>query len=176
MKSTNKVNHHLEELKRSNKYPMNELKRSNKKSRNSKKIKKSHRKTHKKSNKNNDEVRKTLWEKIEKGLDKKRMEFKIKKRSLTIELIISCMHMVIESIKEEHAEQDHTKQDQLIEYFMEAFNQEIILNEQIIQSGSYTRSWEYVASAIIINTTDPIQFISKEELSKISTVEIREYK
>src|SRR5436190_22947407 len=28
-------------------------------------------------------------------------------------IIISCMHMVIESIKEEHAEQDHTKQDQL---------------------------------------------------------------
>ena len=59
---------------------------------------------------------------------------------------------------------------------MEAFNQEIILNEQIIQSGSYTRSWKYVASAIIINTTDPIQFISEEELSKIPTVEIREYK
>ncbi len=158
---------------------MNKPKNLNKenRSRNSKKIKKNHKRTHKKSNKNNnDEVRKTLWEKIEKGLDKKRMEFKIKKRLLTIELIISCMHMVIESIKEEHAEQDHTKQDQLIEYFMEAFNQEIILNEQIIQSGSYTRSWEYVASAIIINTTDPIQFISEEELSKILTVEIREYK
>ena len=158
---------------------MNKPKKLNKenRSRNSKKIKKNHKRTHKKSNKNNnDEVRKTLWEKIEKGLDKKRMEFKIKKRLLTIELIISCMHMVIESIKEEHAEQDHTKQDQLIEYFIEAFNQEIILNEQIIQSGSYTRSWEYVASAIIINTTDPIQFISEEELSKIPTVEIREYK
>ena len=153
---------------------MNKPKNLNKenRSRSSKKIKKNHRKTHKKSNKNNnDEVRKTLWEKIEKGLDKKRMEFKIKKRLLTIELLISCMHMVIESIKEEHI-----KQDQLIEYFMEAFNQEIILNEQIIQSGSYTRSWEYVASAIIINTTDPIQFISEEELSKIPTVEIREYK
>src|ERR1043166_6305942 len=110
------------------------------KSRNSQKIKKNRTRTHKKSNKNNnDEVRKTLWEKIEKGLDKKRMEFKIKKKLLTIELIISCMHMVIESIKEEHAEQDHTKQDQLIEHFMEAFNQEIILNEQIIQSGSFTR-------------------------------------
>ena len=146
------------------------------KSGNSKKIKKNHTRTCKKSNKNNndEEVRKTLWEKIEKELDKKRMEFKIKKKLLTIELIISCMHMVIESIKEEHAEQDHTKQDQLIEYFMEAFNQEIILNEQIIQSGSYTRSWEYVASAIIINTTDPIQFISEEELSNIPTVEIRE--
>ena len=145
---------------------MNKPKNLNKenRSRNSKKIKKNHKRTYKKSNKNNnDEVRKTLWEKIEKGLDKKRMEFKIKKRLLTIELIISCMHMVIESIKEEHAEQDHIKQDQLIEYFMEAFNQEIILNEQIIQSGSYTRSWEYVTSAIIINTTDPIQFISEEE-------------
>ena len=58
------------------------------------------------------------------------------------------MHMVIESIKEEHAEQDHKKQDQLIEYFMEAFNQEIILNKQIIQSGLYTRSWEYHSQMI----------------------------
>ena len=166
MKSTNKP------IRSTNNYSMNK----EKKSRNSKKIKRNYTRTSKKSNKNNnDEVRKTLWEKIEKGLDKKRMEFKIKKRLLTIELIISCMHMVIESIKEEHAEQDHTKQDQLIEYFMEAFNQEIILNEQIIQSGSFTRSWEYVASAIIINTTEPIYFITEEELSKIPTVEIREY-
>src|SRR2546421_2560825 len=77
---------------------MNKSKNLNKenRSRNSKKIKKNHKKTHKKSNKNNnDEVRKTLWEKIEKGLDKKRMKFKIKKRLLTIELIISCMHMVV---------------------------------------------------------------------------------
>jgi len=43
-------------------------------------------------------------------------------------------------------------------------------------AGWCTRSWEYVAGAIIINTTDPIQFISEEELSKIPTVEIREYK
>ena len=85
------------------------------------------------------------------------------------------MHMVIESIKEEHAEQDQIKQDQLIKHFMEAFNEEIILNEQIIQSGSYTRSWEYIAGTIIINTTEPIQFITEEELSKIPTIEIREY-
>ena len=69
-----------------NNYSMNK----ENKSRNLKKIKKNHTRTHRKSNKNyNDEVRKTLWEKIEKGLDKKRMEFKIKKRLLTIELIIS---------------------------------------------------------------------------------------
>jgi len=101
MKSTNKSNN----LKSTD--SMNKPKILNKenRSRNSKKIKKNHKRTHKKSNRNNnDEVRKTLWEKIEKGLDKKRMEFKIKKRLLTIELIISCMHMVIESIKEEHAE------------------------------------------------------------------------
>jgi len=29
---------------------------------------------------------------------------------------------------------------------------------------------------MIINTTEPIQFITEEELSKIPTVEIREYK
>src|SRR2546430_5721256 len=125
MKSTNKSNN----LKSTD--SMNKPKSLNKenRSRNSKKIKKNHKRTHKKSDKNNnDEVRKTLWKKIEKGLDKKRIEYNIKKRLLTIELIISCMHMVIESIKEEHAEQDHTKQDQIIEYFMEGFNQEIILN------------------------------------------------
>src|SRR5437588_1068076 len=97
MKSTTKSNN----LKSTD--SMNKPKDLNKeiRSRSSKKIKKNH----KKSNKNNNnEVRKTLWEKVEKGLDKKRMEFKIKKRLLTIELIISCMHMVIESIKEEHAE------------------------------------------------------------------------
>src|SRR5215208_7969880 len=87
-----------EKPKRSNNYLMNKPKNLNKenRSRNSKKIKKNHKRTHKKSSKNNnDEVRTTLWKKIEKGLDKKRMEFKIKKRLLTIELIISCMHMVI---------------------------------------------------------------------------------
>src|SRR5207249_448371 len=96
MKSTTKPNN----LKSTD--SMNKPKNLNEenRSRNSKKIKKNHKRTHKKSNKNNnDEVRKTLWEKIEKGLDKKRMEFKIKKRLLTIELIISCMHMIIESIK-----------------------------------------------------------------------------
>ena len=154
---------------------MNKLKRSNKENKlNKKKIKKNHTRTHKRSEKDN-EVQKTLWDKIEKGLSKKRKEFKIKKRLMSIELIISCMHMVIESIKEEYAEQDLTKQDQLIEHFIEAFNEEIILNEQIIQSGSYTRSWKYVAGAIIINTTESIQFITEEELSKIPTVEIREY-
>ena len=125
------------------------------KPKNSKKIKKNHTRTHKRSNEKDIGVRKTLWDKIEKRLDKKRKEFKIKKRLMSIELIISCMHMVIESIKEEHAEQDQTKQDQLIEHFMEAFNEEIILNEQIIQSGSYTRSWEYVAGAIIIIQLNP---------------------
>ena len=157
---------------------MKRMKRSNKENRprNSKKIKKNRTKTHKKSNDNKDnEVRKTLWDKIERGLNKKRKEFKIKKRLMSIDLIISCMHMVIESIKEEHAEQDQTKQDQLIEHFMEAFNEEIILNEQIIQSGSYTRSWEYVAGAIIINTTEPIYFMTKEELSKNPTIEIKEH-
>lgn len=138
---------------------------------NSRKIKKNHT-----GIKKDTKVRKTLWDKIERGLNKKRRKFKIKKRLMSIELIISCMHMVIESIKEEHAEQDQTKQDQLIEHFMKAFDEEIILNEQIIQSGSYTRSWEYVAGAIIINTTEPIHFIMKEELSKIPTVEIRGYR
>ena len=49
-------------------------------SRNSKKIKKNHKRTHKKSSKNNnDEVRKTLWEKIEKGLDKNEWNLKLRK-------------------------------------------------------------------------------------------------
>lgn len=157
---------------------MNKPKRSNKENRprNSKKIKKNRTKTHKKSNNNEDnEVRKTLWDKIEKELNEKRKEFKVKKKLMSIELIISCMHMIIKTIKKEHAEQDQTKQDQLIEHFMKAFNEEIILNEQIIQSGSYTRSWECVAGAIIINTTELIQFMTEEELSKKSTVEIKEY-
>ena len=171
MKSMNKPN-------KLNKKNTSENK-ENKSSRNLKKIKKNRIKknhTHERSNDDEDnEVRKTLWNKIEKGLNEKRIGFKIKKRLMSIELVISCMHMVIESIKEEHAEQDQTKQDQLIEHFMEAFNEEIILNEQIIQSGSYTRSWEYVAGAIIINTTEPIQFMTEEELSKILAIEIREY-
>ena len=49
------------------------------------------------------------------------------------------------------------------------------LTYQLNNSGSFTRSWEYVASAIIINTTEPIYFITEEELSKIPTVELREY-
>ena len=100
---------------------------------------------------NDNNVRYTLWDKIERLLDKERVMFKINKKHLTNELIISCMHIITGSIKELNAHQDQNEQDRIIETFIEAFHQELINNQDL---KSRQRIWLYVTSSIIINTTD----------------------
>ena len=60
-------------------------------------------------NNDNNNVRYTLQDKIERLLDKERVMFKINKRHLTNELIISCMHIITGSIKELNAHQDQNE-------------------------------------------------------------------
>ena len=91
-----------------------------------------------------------LWDKIENSLNQERKRLKIKKKHLNQELIISCMHIVTGTIKRLNAYKNQTLQDQIITTFIDSFNNEIA------KSGSNLRSWKYVTSSIIINTTDPL--------------------
>jgi len=89
--------------------------------------KKTHKRKEKKPNNNEKDVRKTIWEKIEKSLNKERMNLKIKRKHLKQDFIISCMHKITESINELNAHKDHKLQDQIIDTFIISFKDQITL-------------------------------------------------
>jgi hypothetical protein len=95
----------------------------------------------------------TLWEKIEQALKRNRPT---KKNKISQELVISCMHIITESIKELEAQKDQNKQDQIIETFIQGFNQE--LSDNYTRFKNYMSTWNFVTGSIIINTTDPKYF------------------
>ena len=116
--------------------------------------KKTHKRKEKKPNNNEKDVRKTIWEKIEKSLNKERMNLKIKRKHLKQDFIISCMHKITGSINELNAHKDHKLQDQIIDTFIISFKDQI--KDQITQFKSNLGAWKYVVGSIIINTTDPL--------------------